>query len=75
MPTPWPAVFIERGYDVVSGGTDDHLLLVDLIAKGITGKDADAALGAPTSPSTRTPCPTIRNHRSSPAVSVSAPRP
>jgi glycine hydroxymethyltransferase len=30
---------------VVSGGTDDHLFLVSLIAKGITGKDADAALG------------------------------
>jgi len=39
------AVFIARGYKVVSGGTDDHLFLVDLIAKGITGKDADAALG------------------------------
>ena len=39
------AVFIERGYKVVSGGTDDHLFLVDLIAKGITGKDADASLG------------------------------
>ncbi|MBN3751470.1 serine hydroxymethyltransferase [Paraburkholderia sp. Tr-20389] len=38
-------VFIERGYKVVSGGTDDHLLLVDLVDKGITGKDADAALG------------------------------
>ena len=40
------AVFIERGYKVVSGGTDDHLFLVDLIDKGITGKAADAALGA-----------------------------
>ena len=39
-------VFIERGYKVVSGGTDDHLFLVDLIDKGITGKEADAALGA-----------------------------
>lgn len=39
------AVFIERGYDVVSGGTDDHLFLVDLVSKGMTGKDADAALG------------------------------
>lgn len=38
-------VFIERGYDVVSGGTDDHLFLVSLIKQGITGKDADAALG------------------------------
>ena len=39
-------VFLERGYKIVSGGTDDHLFLVDLIAKGITGKAADAALGA-----------------------------
>jgi glycine hydroxymethyltransferase len=39
-------VFIERGYNVVSGGTDNHLFLVDLISKGITGKAADAALGA-----------------------------
>ena len=38
-------VFLERGYKVVSGGTDDHLFLVDLIDKGITGKAADAALG------------------------------
>ena len=38
-------VFMERGYDVVSGGTDDHLFLVSLIKQGITGKDADAALG------------------------------
>jgi glycine hydroxymethyltransferase len=39
------SVFVERGYDVVSGGTDDHLFLLDLVAKGLTGKDADAALG------------------------------
>ncbi len=38
-------VFIDRGYDVVSGGTDDHLFLVSLISKGLTGKAADAALG------------------------------
>ena len=37
--------FIARGYDVVSGGTDNHLMLISLIAKGITGKAADAALG------------------------------
>jgi glycine hydroxymethyltransferase len=36
---------IERGYDVVSGGTDNHLFLVSLIAKGITGKEAETALG------------------------------
>jgi len=34
-----------RGYNVVSGGTDNHLFLIDLINKGITGKEADAALG------------------------------
>jgi len=39
-------VMIRRGYKVVSGRTDDHLFLVDLIDKGITGKAADAALGA-----------------------------
>ena len=38
--------FIKRGYRVVSGGTDNHLFLVDFIEKGITGKDVDAALGA-----------------------------
>jgi len=38
-------VFIGRGYKVVSGGTDDHLFLVDFVEKGITGKAADAALG------------------------------
>ena len=37
--------FMEREYSVVSGGTDNHLFLVDLIDKDITGKDADAALG------------------------------
>jgi glycine hydroxymethyltransferase len=37
---------IERGYNIVSGGTENHLFLVDLINKGITGKAADAALGA-----------------------------
>lgn len=36
---------IERGYNIVSGGTDNHLFLVDLINKGLTGKAADAALG------------------------------
>ncbi|HCI03091.1 MAG: serine hydroxymethyltransferase [Oceanospirillaceae bacterium] len=40
------AVFQERGYKIVSGGTENHLMLVDLIDKGITGKAADAALGA-----------------------------
>jgi glycine hydroxymethyltransferase len=39
------ATFIERGIRIVSGGTDNHLMLVDLIGKNYTGKDADAALG------------------------------
>ena len=39
------AVLQERGYKVVSNGTENHLLLLDLIDKNITGKDADAALG------------------------------
>ncbi|MFD2164762.1 serine hydroxymethyltransferase [Thalassotalea euphylliae] len=39
------SVLQERGYKVVSNGTDNHLLLLDLIDKDITGKDADAALG------------------------------
>jgi glycine hydroxymethyltransferase len=37
--------FIERGIKIVSGGTENHLMLVDLIGKPYTGKDADAALG------------------------------
>ena len=38
--------FMDRGFDIVSGGTDNHLMLVNLIGKEYTGKDADAALGA-----------------------------
>ena len=37
--------FVDKGLSIVSGGTDNHLMLVDLIAKGITGKATDAALG------------------------------
>ncbi len=39
------AVFLDRGYKVVSGGTDNHLFLLDLIDRDVTGKDAEAALG------------------------------
>ena len=39
-------VFLDRGYEVVSGGTDDHLFLVSFIAQGLTGKAVDAWLGA-----------------------------
>jgi len=38
-------VLVERGYDVVSGGTDNHLILVSFVGREISGKDADAALG------------------------------
>jgi len=38
-------VFLERGLNIVSGGTDNHLFLVDMIEKGLTGKEVDAALG------------------------------
>jgi glycine hydroxymethyltransferase len=38
-------VFIARGYKIVSGGTENHLMLVDLISRDTTGKDAEAALG------------------------------
>ncbi len=38
-------VLADRGYPIISGGTDNHLMLVSLIEQGITGKDADAALG------------------------------
>jgi glycine hydroxymethyltransferase len=39
------ATFIERGFKIVSGGTENHLMLVDLIGKDYSGKDADEALG------------------------------
>lgn len=38
-------VLIERGYDIVSDGTHNHLFLIDLVSKNLTGKEADAALG------------------------------
>lgn len=37
--------FLAKGYDLVSGGTDNHLMLIDLRSKGLTGKDAEQALG------------------------------
>ena len=39
------ATFMERGINIVSNGTENHMFLVDLVDKGLTGKDADAALG------------------------------
>ena len=41
-----PTIFISRGFEVVSGGTDDHLFLLSLIKQNLTGKEADAALGS-----------------------------
>lgn len=38
-------VFLDRGIEIVSGGTDNHLFLVDLVKQGLTGKALDAALG------------------------------
>lgn len=37
--------FVQRGYDLISGGTDNHLMLIDLRAKGVTGKVAEESLG------------------------------
>ena len=39
------SAFVERGYDLISGGTDNHLMLIDLSNKGVTGKLAEQALG------------------------------
>lgn len=36
--------FVKKGYDIISGGTDNHLMLIDLRSKGLTGKDAENAL-------------------------------
>ena len=36
---------IEKGYHIISGGTDNHLMLIDLRSKGVSGKEAEAALG------------------------------
>jgi glycine hydroxymethyltransferase len=39
------ASFVEKGYNIISGGTDNHMMLIDLRNKNITGKDAEKALG------------------------------
>ncbi|WP_293895492.1 serine hydroxymethyltransferase [Flavobacterium sp.] len=39
------AAFVKRGYNIISGGTDNHMMLIDLRNKGISGKDAEIALG------------------------------
>ena len=40
--------FVERNYEIISGGTDNHLMLIDLRNKGITGKEAEKTLEKPT---------------------------
>ena len=45
MRRDWPTVIASGGYRLVSGGTDNHLMLVDVFSKGLTGKVAEAALG------------------------------
>lgn len=57
-------VFLNRGYKVVSGGTENHLFLLDLVDKNLTGKELTLPRAAPTSPSTKTACRTIRRARS-----------
>ena len=39
------AIFMEKGYHIISGGTDNHSMLIDLRSKGLNGKDAENALG------------------------------
>jgi len=39
------AAFVKRGYDIISGGTDNHMMLIDLRNKNISGKEAENALG------------------------------
>ena len=64
-----------RGFDLVSGGTDNHLILIDLTNKKVTGKKAAKALESAGLSATTTPCPMIRASRSIPAESGSARRP
>ena len=66
---------MSHGYDIVSGGTDNHLVLLDLRPKGLTGNVAEAAMERATSPPTKTACRLIRSRRPSPRASASARRP
>ena len=65
----------ERGYDLVSGGTDNHLILIDLTRQGIGGKPAARALDGPASRRTTTRCRSTRASRSTRPACGSAPQP
>jgi glycine hydroxymethyltransferase len=66
------AALTARGYALVSGGTDNHLLLVDLTSKGIAGKKPRRPSTARGSSSTTTPSPTTRGSPSTPRACASA---
>jgi len=44
MRKPWRKLFLSKGYDIISGGTDNHLMLIDLRPKGLSGKLAENTL-------------------------------
>jgi len=67
-------VLAERGLRIVSGRTESHVFLVDLQAKNLTGKDAEAALGRAWITVNKNAIRTTRRSPSSPAASASAPR-
>ena len=66
---------MEEGFNLVSGGTDNHLMLVDLQNMNITGKELQNRLDGYISPLIRMPYPMTRPARSLPAASGSEPRP
>ena len=57
-------VFMKRGFDVVSNGTDNHMFLLSLVSKGMTGKEADAILNSVNITVNRTQYPTTRSRHS-----------
>lgn len=62
---------LAHGFDLVTGGTDNHLMLADLRKKNITGKELRQSLTRCTSPSTKTPSRTTRRSPASPAACAS----
>jgi glycine hydroxymethyltransferase len=68
-------VLKERGLRIVSGRTESHVFLVDLRAKNLTGKEAEAALGRAHITVNKNTIPTIRRSPWSPPASASARRP